>query len=119
MQPEASKVIPVTIAGTLNALKAAYAEPSVKRFVLTSSSAATVGLLDEPGATVTEDRYNEKAIKRAWQDPPYEPIRPMIVYEASKTQSEQEVWKFHKKNQSKRPDLVVNTGKMRCSFLGL
>ncbi|KAJ6171418.1 hypothetical protein N7470_000485 [Penicillium chermesinum] len=109
-EPEASKVIPVTIAGALNALKAAYSEPSVKRFVLTSSSTAAVGLLDEPGTIVTEDKYNEKAIKKAWDGPPYEPSHSIIVYEASKAQSEQEVWKYHKEHQAKRPDLVVNTG---------
>ncbi|KAJ5216968.1 hypothetical protein N7468_009976 [Penicillium chermesinum] len=108
-EPEASKVIPVTIAGALNALKAAYSEPSVKRFVLTSSSTAAVGLLDEPGTIVTEDKYNEKAIKKAWDGPPYEPSHSIIVYEASKAQSEQEVWKYHKEHQAKRPDLVVNT----------
>ncbi|KAM5347407.1 hypothetical protein ACJ41O_010412 [Fusarium nematophilum] len=102
-----NKMIPTTIAGAVNALKAAYAEPSVKRFVLTSSSAAAVGLLHN-GVTVTEESWNEAAIEKAWSGPPYEPTRPVIVYEASKTQAEQAVWKFHNENRSKRPDLLVN-----------
>lgn len=102
-------VIPITIAGALNALKAAYSEPSVKRFVLTSSSSAAVGSLDH-GVTVTEDRYNEKAVEAAWAPPPDPPTKPIIVYEASKTQSEKAVWKFHKENRARRPDLVLNTG---------
>lgn len=106
---EASRVIPVTIAGALHALKAAYQEVSVKRFVLTSSSAAAVGTLYN-GITVTEDSWNERAVQRAWADPPYEEARPLLVYEASKTEAEQAVWKFHKENRAQRPDLVVNAG---------
>jgi nucleoside-diphosphate-sugar epimerase len=109
---EADKVIPITVAGAVNALKAAYAEPSVKRFVLTSSSAAAVGVL-ESAITVTEESFNTKAIERAWSGPPYEPARPLINYEASKTEAEQAVWKFHKENRSRRPDLVVNAGKLQ------
>ena len=109
---EAEKVIPITVAGAVNALKAAYAEPSVKRFVLTSSSAAAVGVL-ESGVTVTEDSFNVKAVERAWSGPPYEPARPLINYEASKTEAELAIWKFHKENRSKRPDLVVNAGKFQ------
>ncbi|KEF62907.1 uncharacterized protein A1O9_00881 [Exophiala aquamarina CBS 119918] len=104
---EADKVIPVTVAGAVNALKAAYAEPTVKRFVLTSSSAAAVGVLDS-GVTVTEESWNVKAVERAWSGPPFEQERPLIVYEASKTESEQAIWKFHRENRSKRPDLIVN-----------
>lgn len=106
---DAKEVIPVTIAGALNALKAAYAEPSVKRFVHTSSATAAFGALSH-GITVTEETWNEKAVERAWAPPPYEPDRPAFVYEASKTQSEQEIWKFHRQNRSRRPDLVVNSG---------
>jgi len=48
----------------------------------------------------------------------------LIVYEASKAESEQAIWKFHKENRSKRPDLVVNAGmvklmKLRCKCLPL
>lgn len=111
---EADKVIPITVAGAVNALKAAYAEPSVKRFVLTSSSAAAVGIL-ESGTTVTEKSYNLKAVERAWSGPPYEPERPVIVYEASKTEAELAVWKFHNENRSKRPDLVLNAGMLPIS----
>ncbi|KAM5354656.1 hypothetical protein ACJ41O_001303 [Fusarium nematophilum] len=103
-------VIPVAIAGAINALKAAYAEPSVKRFVLTSSSAATViSAVDKPGITITAETWNEDAVKAAWAEPPYTPERIGPVYAASKTQAEQEVWKYYREHQSERPDLVVNT----------
>ncbi|KAF4981760.1 hypothetical protein FZEAL_2482 [Fusarium zealandicum] len=110
INPDPQQVIPGAISGAVNALKAAYAEPSVKRFVFTSSSAAAVwSILDQPGIVVTEETFNEEAVKKAWADPPYEMDRAGAVYAASKTQAEQEVWKFHRENRTKRPDLVVNT----------
>jgi NAD(P)-dependent dehydrogenase (short-subunit alcohol dehydrogenase family) len=105
-----NKVIPITIAGAVNALKSAYAEPSVKRFVLTSSSAAALSANTPAGSVITVETWNEQAVKDAWADPPYTPERASTVYFASKTQSEQAVWKFHKENRAKRPDLVVNAG---------
>ncbi|KEY74348.1 hypothetical protein S7711_10172 [Stachybotrys chartarum IBT 7711] len=95
----------------LIALKAAYAEPSVKRFVQTSSSAATGPAIAPDGKTytVTKDSFNEHDIKLAWEEP-HVPEKAVIVYSASKTAQELAVWKFHKENQQKRPDLVVNTG---------
>ncbi|KAM5347337.1 hypothetical protein ACJ41O_010342 [Fusarium nematophilum] len=108
--PDPNKVIPSTIAFAINTLKAAYKEPSVKRYILTSSSAATV--LSQRGAlgiVVDGDTWNEEAVKAAWAEPPYNAERAIFVYAASKTQSEQEVWKYHKEHRSSRPDLVVNT----------
>ncbi|KAH7133769.1 hypothetical protein EDB81DRAFT_658571 [Dactylonectria macrodidyma] len=108
--PNPHNVVPATISGAVNALKAAYAEPSVRRFVLTSSAtAALFPSPDQPGEIVTEESWNENAVKQAWAEPPYTPERSLAVYAASKTQAEQEVWKFHRENQHKRPDLAVNT----------
>ncbi|KAH8651761.1 hypothetical protein BGZ61DRAFT_541944 [Ilyonectria robusta] len=103
-------VIPDAIAGAINALKAAHAESSVKRFVFTSSSAAALlSNIDAPGIKVTGETWNEESVKEAWANPPYTPERAASVYSASKTQAEQEVWKYHKEHQNERPDLVVNT----------
>lgn len=113
MDPNPNNVIPGVIAGAVGALKAAYATPSVKRFVFTSSSsAALVSIHDAPGATITEDSWSEGAVKKAWADPPYERERAGAVYAASKNQSEKAIWDYHKEHRSERPDLVVNTGKM-------
>ena len=50
--------------GALAALKAAFKEPSDKRFVLTSSSSAAVlSNPDLPAVTVTKDSYIHEAIK--------------------------------------------------------
>jgi hypothetical protein len=113
MDPNPNNVIPGVIAGAVGALKAAYAVPSVKRFVFTSSSsAAVVSIHNAPGATITEDSWSEGAVKKAWSDPPYERERAGAVYAASKNQSEKAIWDYHKERRSERPDLVVNTGKM-------
>ncbi|KAI6758306.1 hypothetical protein HG530_010546 [Fusarium avenaceum] len=110
MDPNPNNVIPGVIAGAVGALKAAYATPSVKRFVFTSSSsAALVSIHDAPGATITEDSWSEGAVKKAWADPPYERERAGAVYAASKNQSEKAIWDYHKEHRSERPDLVVNT----------
>ncbi|KAK7419197.1 hypothetical protein QQZ08_010965 [Neonectria magnoliae] len=89
-------VIPIAVAGAINALKAA---------------AAVTSTLGVPGMAVTEEIWNEDAVKEAWAEPPYTPERILAVYAASKTQAEQEVWKYHQEHRSERPDLVVNTGK--------
>ncbi|KAF4968554.1 hypothetical protein FSARC_4069 [Fusarium sarcochroum] len=103
-------VVPQATAFAQNALKSAYKEVSVKRFVLTSSSsAAYVPRADVPGVEVTEDSWNDFAVKAAWADPPYTSERGGVVYAASKTEAERAVWKYHQENRDKRPDLIVNT----------
>ncbi|KAF4456172.1 hypothetical protein F53441_1656 [Fusarium austroafricanum] len=110
LDPDPNKVIPGAISFTVAALKAAYAEPSVKRFVFTSSSAAAVvSIPGRPGVTVTEKDWAEGAVKKAWADPPYNLDRAGAVYAASKVQSEQAVWKYHNEHRSEKPELVVNT----------
>ncbi|KPM35110.1 hypothetical protein AK830_g11462 [Neonectria ditissima] len=105
-----NKVIPGAISGAINALKAAYLEPGVKRFVLTSSSsAAALSGRNLPKVVVKHDTWNDSAVKIAWSEEPHDELRAGQVYAASKTQAEQEVWRFHKENRAKRPDLVVNT----------
>ncbi|KAH7247627.1 uncharacterized protein BKA55DRAFT_676928 [Fusarium redolens] len=108
--PDPNKVIPFAVDFAVNALETAYKEPSVKRFVFTSSSAAAViSSPDIPPANITEDSWTDFIVDAAWADPPYTPERGMTTYAASKNQAEKEVWKFHKENRQKRPDLVVNT----------
>lgn len=114
MDSDPNKVIPLSINGALNALRAAYSEPAVKRFIYTSSSSAAVtSTSGVPAITVTEETWNDEAVKQAWAPPPYGPERSYVNYPASKTQTEREVWKFHKENGHKRPDLVVNASKSR------
>ncbi|KEY68568.1 hypothetical protein S7711_05757 [Stachybotrys chartarum IBT 7711] len=105
-----NEVITPAIQIAVSALKAAYSERSVKRFVQCSSSAAVVQGI-KPGdtpVTTTNDTWNEAAVASAWQEP-YRPEKGPDVYSASKTQQEQAIWKYHKEHKHERPDLVVNT----------
>lgn len=84
----------------------------MKRFVLTSSSVAAV--LPRPeveGIVVTESTWNDEAVAAA--QGPFSPAQWYLAYAASKTEAERAVWDFYFKDQSRRPDLVVNTG-MSC-----
>ncbi|KAF2135660.1 uncharacterized protein K452DRAFT_354301 [Aplosporella prunicola CBS 121167] len=105
MNPNPHEVVPSTLRGVRNALKAAAAEPSVKRFVLTSSSGSA--LIPQPNeeVTVTVDTWNEAVVKDAYRDPPYEGNRAYPVYCASKTLAEKEAWKFVREN---KPGFVLN-----------
>jgi nucleoside-diphosphate-sugar epimerase len=99
--------IPIVVEGTLNALRAAAKEPSVKRFVLTSSSTAAASPQPNKVFTIDENTWNEDAIKAAWAPPPYEGLqRRLDVYSASKTQGEQAAWRFVKEE---KPGFDFNT----------
>ncbi|KAG7059342.1 NAD dependent epimerase/dehydratase [Colletotrichum scovillei] len=122
--PDPNNVIPTAKESALVALKASYKEPSVKRFVLTSSSSTTLAANPETfmkmkGAIVTEDTWSPDAKELAWTPGPWGPEHGAFVYVASKVEQEQAVWKYHEENKSKRPDLVVNSGKksLQCELL--
>ncbi|KAM0328549.1 hypothetical protein ACHAQA_004956 [Verticillium albo-atrum] len=109
--PNPNNVIPATVNAAIYALKAAINEPSVKRFVYTSSSAAVepVNRAKFLGKRIIhEDSWSEDAVDVAWAPPPYTPERSAVVYFASKVQAEQAVWNLFEESKSKRPDLVVN-----------
>ncbi len=105
MNPNPHEVIPGTVAGTANALATAAGEPSVKRFVLTSSSAAALIPKPDDPLVVTAETWNEEAVAFAYRDPPYEPERGYPVYAASKTLAEKETWKFVRE---RKPTFVLN-----------
>ncbi|KIY03615.1 uncharacterized protein Z520_00306 [Fonsecaea multimorphosa CBS 102226] len=106
--------IPIVVNGTVNALKAAAGEPSVKRFVLTSSSTAAISPKPNVEFSADETTWNEEAVKAAWAPPPYEgEQRKLDVYSASKTQGEQAAWKFMKEE---KPGFVLNTVLPNCNM---
>ncbi|KAL8763274.1 MAG: hypothetical protein Q9203_007427 [Teloschistes exilis] len=93
--PDPNVVVPPTLAGARNAASAAAKEPSIKRFVFTSSSVAIANSqLNDPSFHVTNTGWNDSAIEQAWAPPPYTPDRSFIAYCASKAQAEREMWKF-------------------------
>lgn len=105
MDPDPNKVIPGTIKGTVNALAAAAKEPSVKRFVLTSSSSSALIPKPNDRVTVTADTWNDEIVTFATRGPPYEPERAYPVYAASKVLAEKEAWRFVREN---KPGFVLN-----------
>lgn len=109
MDPNPHNVVPVAFSSTKNIIEAAGANSEVKRFVLTSSSAAAYTPHPDTPGTITTDSYNEEAIKDAWAPPPYGMSRGFQTYSASKAQGERLMWKWHDDHKAERPDLVFNS----------
>lgn len=105
LDPDPNKVIPPTIAGAVNVLEAAAKEPSVKRFVYTSSSTAITSAKPNKKFEIKVDDWNTESVEQAWKPPPYESDRIWVVYPASKTQAEQSVWEYVK---DRKPSFTVN-----------
>ena len=103
--PDPNKVIPEVLAGINGILKSAVSEPSIKRFVYTSSSTAATSPKPNEVFDITTDTWNEEVIKKAWASPPYEADRAGIVYGASKCEAEKALWKAVKE---KKPHFVCN-----------
>ncbi|KAF7557932.1 hypothetical protein G7Z17_g327 [Cylindrodendrum hubeiense] len=94
--PDPNNVIPQAVGIVLGLLQAAAREPSVKRFVYTSTVGAVYSPLAQGGVpiTLTKDSWNDAAVKAAWAPPPYEPQRAILVYAASKVEAERAMFKF-------------------------
>jgi nucleoside-diphosphate-sugar epimerase len=103
--PDPSKVIPVTVVATTSILKAAVSEPSVQRFVYTSSVAAAATQRPGNHTHVGRDTWNDWAIEIANAPPPYEASRGPAVYSAAKVMAEKAVWKFLEEEQ---PPIAIN-----------
>lgn len=104
--PDPNKVIPGVVKGAINAAASAAKQTSVKRFVYTSSSTAITMPKLNVEFTISTNDWNDEALEAAWKPPPYEKERAWAVYSASKTQAEQEIWKFAKEH---KPGFVLNT----------
>lgn len=103
--PDPNKGIPVVVAGTTNALKAAK-KGGLKRFVLTSSSTAAASPVPNKVFPINPSIWNDEAVKAAWAPPPYEGTqRKLDVYSAAKTQGEKAAWEFMK---TEKPGFVIN-----------
>jgi len=98
-------VVTGVVNGVESLLTAAAAEPSVKRFVLTSSSMAAYTPHANVAKQVTADSWNSEAVDAAWAPPPYTPERAFMVYGASKVEGERALWKFV---QDHKPHFVAN-----------
>lgn len=104
MSPDPNLVVNDAVNLTMTALDAAARTPSVKRVVITSSSAAVDSYPKEP-YDLTAESWNEKAVEEAWKPPPYEEDRVYTTYAASKVQSEQAAWRYVRDT---KPHFVLN-----------
>lgn len=114
LSPNPEAVIAPTIAGLVNALKAASQEPTVRRFVYTSSSAAMSSVDPNASGNIDHNTWNSEAVEAAWSSDTPEAFRPVAVYAASKTLAEQEAWKYMKEQ---KPAFTFNTV-LPCFTLG-
>lgn len=103
--PDPNAVIPKMVAAMENILSTAAQEESVKRFVLTSSSAAVLIAQANVEVEVTKDTWNDFAAKAAWDQNAPEELKGALVYCASKVEIERAAWKFV---EEKMPRFVFN-----------
>jgi len=105
-------VVPQSLAFAENAIASAYACPSIKHFVFTSSAAATLHPVPPNEAIhITSSTWNDDGVAIA-QDPSIpdsDARKPRAVYAASKVFSERAVWDYAMSHAKERPDIVVNT----------
>ena len=99
-------VVPPVLNSVKNLLEVAAAEPSIKRFVYTSSAVAATFSNPREKVHVDSSSWNHAVIDAAWKPPPYGQDRIWTVYAASKLQSEQACFDFVKE---KKPGFVLNT----------
>jgi nucleoside-diphosphate-sugar epimerase len=89
-----------------NLLEVAAAEPSIKRFVYTSSGLAAAFPNPREKVYIDSSSWNDAVVDAAWKPPPYNQDRLWAVYAASKLQSERACFDFVKE---KKPGFALNT----------
>ncbi|KAJ9606741.1 hypothetical protein H2200_008750 [Cladophialophora chaetospira] len=89
-------VVPSVTAGTRNALNAAAKHPSVKSFVLTSSSSAAYMSVFVKKDVIVDEPYSKNT-------PPSD--LPLKIYAASKTLGERALWEW---TEQEKPTFTVN-----------
>ncbi|KAK1751953.1 NAD(P)-binding protein [Echria macrotheca] len=106
--PDPNKVITPTVRGLTYLLEAAAKQPSIQKFVHTSSFLAATIVRPGIDTRIERDTWNDAAVNMAWADPTPEtaPMRPAMVYMASKVEAEKALWKFV---EEKKPHFAVNS----------
>lgn len=94
---EPEPTIPMAIQSAVTALESAKKEPSLKRFVLTSSAWAAAAPHPDVDFSISEDTWNEDSLKAAYSKDP--PPSGMQVFMAAKTKSERDAWKWVETNK--------------------
>jgi len=104
--PDPNVVVTAAVNLIKGALEAATREPSIQRFVQTSSSSTVSMFHSNQKIDLTPDTWNTKAEAEAWKPLPYTPERGIFVYAASKVKQEREMWDFVKE---RKPHFVANS----------
>ncbi|UKZ75601.1 hypothetical protein TrVFT333_003289 [Trichoderma virens FT-333] len=111
---EPHRIIPAVRNGTINVLKEASSQESVKRFVLTSSSvAAIIPEANKKGVIVDENTWNDDVVGLAWSGTAPDSAKGYITYSTSKTEGERAAWKWMEENN---PNFILNTVLPNCNF---
>lgn len=103
---EPELVIDAVVNTNLFLLRSAAAQPSVKGFVLTSSSSAADWPKPNVEYDVGEDTWNTESVEKAYSLQASDPSKPFHIYAASKTLGEQAAWKWYKQE---KPGFSFNT----------
>lgn len=96
--PVAADVIPGVEKTVQYLLASVTKTPSVKRFVLTSSSSAAVFPVPDKRFKVFADSWNDFSVEQAWKEGEVEG-KGYHVYCASKVAAEKAMWKFVEENK--------------------
>lgn len=109
--PDPNTVVPRAVELINTALEAAASTPSVKRFVMTSSSATAWFGKQDTVFDLTADTWNTIQVEQAFAPPPHAPDYGFAVYCASKTKQEQAAWKFM---EERKPGFIFNAVLPEC-----
>ena len=99
--------------GIISVLRAAAAQPTVKNFVLTSSSYACFWPTPNVELDIGEDTWNEESVEKAYSLAETDPLKPWHIYGASKVLVERAAWKFMKEE---KPTFSMNTVMPNATF---
>ncbi|KAL6400085.1 hypothetical protein AUP68_15777 [Ilyonectria robusta] len=97
--PDPNTSIPIAVESALTVCRSAAKEPSIKRFVFTTTFWTAAVPVPGDTSTISMDTWNDEILKAAWAPPPYELSRVLEVYFAGKTEAEKAVWKFAAENE--------------------
>jgi nucleoside-diphosphate-sugar epimerase len=87
------------VKAVISILTAAAAQPTVKNFVLTSSSYACFWPKPNVEFDIGEDMWNEESVEKAYSLAETDPLKPWHIYAGHKVLVERAAWKFMKEEK--------------------
>ena len=99
------EVVDPIVNGTISILRSAATQPTITRFVLTSSSIAADPTRPNEVYSIGEDSWNDFSVEEAYKKQEGS-LQGVHVYGAGKVLGEKAAWKFI---QDEKPRFVLNT----------